>query len=180
MDRLLSTWNTLYVTDQSFMIEAVEQLNINPQLNATLIKSLQQITTKIQSQVGTNVHTLLFLETKLLSWYSTRNSINLGPEDLLVLLLLCQKTWRRDTLSESRAYASKSRSSTSREKTRSSSSETTDIGSRLSLSSSENESTGFHSSRENLLESLDQEDEWDLVEDMENAISYGIYVLVFR
>jgi hypothetical protein len=167
LDKLISTWTLLYSSDQSFLIEAVEQMNVNPQLNASLVKSLQQLVGKVQSQVGNNVHALLFMETKLLSWYSTRNSINLGSEDLLFILLLCQKSWRREGLSRYRSYWRKSASSASRSKTFSSSSEATEsAGGRFSGSSSENGSTGFHSSHEDLFESVeDASGEWDVVDE---------------
>lgn len=74
------------------MIEAVEQINVNPQINATLIKSLKDFSTKLQNQLNSSsVHALIFLETKLLSWYSCRGAIQLSSVDILFLTLLCQR-----------------------------------------------------------------------------------------
>lgn len=92
VDNLLTTWSKLYTSDQSFMIEAVEQINVNPHINATLIKSLKDFSTKLQNQLNSSsVHALIFMETKLLSWYSCRGAIQLSSVDILFLTLLCQR-----------------------------------------------------------------------------------------
>lgn len=72
LDQLLGTWGRLYLSDQSFLVEAVEQMLVNAQLSSALIKSLEQAATKVRSYGTDHVHAILFLETKLLSWYSTR------------------------------------------------------------------------------------------------------------
>lgn len=78
------------------MIEAVEQINVNPQINATIIKSLKDFSTKMQNHLGSSgVHALIFLDTKLLSWFSTRGAIQLNSVDLLFLTLLCQRVGGR-------------------------------------------------------------------------------------
>jgi len=169
VDRLISTWNTLYSSDQSFLIEAVEQMNLNPQLNASLIKALQQIASKIQSQFGNQVHVMLFMETKLLSWYSTRSAINLGSEDLLLILLLCQKTWRRGGLSKYRSFLKKTSTPTNKSFFSSSDLEFDErtTGIRSSLSSSENDSRGgAHTSHEDEdpdSTGLSDTGEWDII-----------------
>lgn len=159
LDSLLTTWSNLYNSDQSFMIEAVEQMIINSQLNASLIKSLQQISQKIQSQVGDHVHALLFLETKLLSWFSTRGSFHLNPEDILFLMLVCQKTWGRDTSTDTtseefyRTNSQRKGSSNLRFASNSSTeTDSSDTRTRTDSNDSQSESTDFHSSREGLFE----------------------------
>ncbi|OXA60249.1 Hermansky-Pudlak syndrome 1 protein homolog isoform X2 [Folsomia candida] len=92
LDNLLSSWNFLYNSDQAFMIEGISQVKVAQQLNTSLVNSLHAVAGKVQDEVGSSVHTMLFLETKLLSWYSTKNAVNLAPEDLLFLILLCHKT----------------------------------------------------------------------------------------
>ncbi|ODM97047.1 Hermansky-Pudlak syndrome 1 protein [Orchesella cincta] len=160
VDNLLTTWGKLYTSDQSFMIEAVEQLNVNPQINATLIKSLRDFSTKLQNQLGSNsVHALIFMETKLLSWYSTRGAIQLGSVDILFLTLLCQKICSASSGSgNSDAGQAGGRRRTRGNVSGSTASDSVDLG----TSSSETGSIGFHSSRENLFDegsSADDEQE---------------------
>lgn len=77
------------------MMEGINQVKVPPQLSSSLVSSLEGVAARVQGQLGSSLHTLLFLESKLLSWYSSKNAINLGPEDILFLILLCQKTKNR-------------------------------------------------------------------------------------
>lgn len=69
---LLDTWSNLADKDQGCLVEAVEQLTINAELNATVIKTLKDATTKIKSLTEySRVHALIFVDNKFLSLYST-------------------------------------------------------------------------------------------------------------
>jgi len=139
------------------MIEAVEQLNVNPQINATLIKSLRDFSTKMQNQLGSNsVHALIFMETKLLSWYSTRGAIQLSSVDILFLTLLCQKICSSASANNSGAGQTGVRKRT---RANVSGSTTTSDSVDLGTSSSETGSIGFHSSRENLFDEISSADD---------------------
>ncbi|CAG7718726.1 unnamed protein product [Allacma fusca] len=92
LNSLLKTWSALQSCDQSFLVEALEQVPVNPQYSTMLIKSLQQITAKVQTQ-NEYVQALLFMDTKLLSWYSSKGAFQMAPEDILVMIILLQKIW---------------------------------------------------------------------------------------
>ena len=99
LDSLLNTWAALHSCDQTFLIEALEQMTMTPQKSTALIKALQQISSKVQIQ-NEHVHALLFSDTKLLSWYSSKGAFQMTSEDILVLMILCQKTWPGQNLRE--------------------------------------------------------------------------------
>jgi len=92
LDSLIGTWEHLYATNECFILEAVEHVSLSPQGSTAAIKNLQQISSKLQSQVGNHVNTLLFVGSKLLSWTSTRGSLHLGAMDILFLIMLCRKS----------------------------------------------------------------------------------------
>jgi Second Longin domain of FUZ, MON1 and HPS1 len=128
-------------------------MTINPQMSTPLIKSLQQISGKVQTQ-NEHAHALLFLETKLLSWYSSKGAYQLAPEDILTLIILCQKTWPGPNLRSFQKkklipYSKSKDHSGGQRKNASSSSETE------SEDSDWTSTTGFQTSRENLFDDSD-------------------------
>ncbi|XP_035674370.1 Hermansky-Pudlak syndrome 1 protein homolog isoform X1 [Branchiostoma floridae] len=89
MSRLINTWAHLASTEQSFLVEAVERLNVNQALNETCINILEQALSKVRSGGDKHaVHALLLVNTKLLALYSSRNACELQAADILAITLV--------------------------------------------------------------------------------------------
>ncbi|KAF6200431.1 hypothetical protein GE061_006734 [Apolygus lucorum] len=95
VERLLDTWSTLASEDQGFLLEAIEQLTVNPELNSVAIKALSDATDRMKSMLDQpKSHALLFVENKFLALYSSKSVRELSAGDLLFLSLMsvwCQK-----------------------------------------------------------------------------------------
>lgn len=86
LSNLLDTWQNLYNTDQSIMVEAVEQLLVNLEVRNVAIKTLQLVTEKLkQDPHSQRSHALLFVKNKFLSLYSSRQAQDLCAADILFL-----------------------------------------------------------------------------------------------
>ncbi|KAI8499465.1 hybrid polyketide synthetase [Branchiostoma belcheri] len=93
MSRLINTWAHLASTEQSFLVEAVERLNVNQALNETCINMLEQALSKVRSGGDKHaVHALLLVNTKLLALYSSRNACELQAADILAITLVRSPT----------------------------------------------------------------------------------------
>ncbi|KAG8320508.1 hybrid polyketide synthetase [Homalodisca vitripennis] len=91
LSHLLDTWNQLADSDQACLVEAVEQLTVNPEVNATVIKSLREAANKLKSMVDySRSHALIFVENKFLSLYSSRDAEDLAAADILFLNILTE------------------------------------------------------------------------------------------
>ncbi|XP_064603916.1 BLOC-3 complex member HPS1-like [Liolophura sinensis] len=88
---LLNTWVDLYREEQSFLMEAVERLNVTQVVNESCIKSLETVMEKMTSAGDKHVqHALLLVNSKLLALYSSRNAVELQPSDVLAIIVLVQ------------------------------------------------------------------------------------------
>lgn len=71
LTRLLDTWLWLRDNDQSVLIEAVEQLSVNPELSAATLRALQDATDKLKSQLDhSKIHSMILVQNKFLSLFS--------------------------------------------------------------------------------------------------------------
>ncbi|XP_012268741.2 Hermansky-Pudlak syndrome 1 protein homolog isoform X1 [Athalia rosae] len=87
---LLDAWITLHGCEQSMLVEAVEQLSVNPDLASATLRALHDATDKLKTQSEfSNVHALVLVENKFLSLYSSKNSQDLSASDILLMMLLC-------------------------------------------------------------------------------------------
>ncbi|XP_046749645.1 uncharacterized protein LOC124413238 isoform X3 [Diprion similis] len=87
---LLDAWISLRGCEQSILVEAIEQLSVNPELASATLRALHDATDKLRTQSEfSNVHALVLVENKFLSLYSSKNSLDLSASDILLMMLLC-------------------------------------------------------------------------------------------
>nr|CAD7587257.1 unnamed protein product [Timema genevievae] len=91
LSRLLDTWVLLQDSDQAVLVEAVEQLMVNTDLSLTTLRTLQDATEKLKA--GTDcakIHTMVLVDNKFLSLYSSRSAQDLTASDTMFLSLLSE------------------------------------------------------------------------------------------
>ncbi|XP_033757582.1 Hermansky-Pudlak syndrome 1 protein homolog [Pecten maximus] len=89
---VISTYNKLVLEEQSFLVEAIERLQVNQTVNVKCMELLEAAINKIQkSGEKATLHALLIINSKLLSLYSDRNSAELQAADILSIILLVQQ-----------------------------------------------------------------------------------------
>ncbi|XP_021378394.1 Hermansky-Pudlak syndrome 1 protein homolog isoform X2 [Mizuhopecten yessoensis] len=94
---VLSTYTQLVMEEQSFLVEAVERLQVNQTVNVKCMELLESAINKIQkSGEKATHHALLVVNSKLLSLYSDRNSAELQAADTLSIILLVQQMFPND------------------------------------------------------------------------------------
>lgn len=70
--KLLDTWYRRIATDQSFLVEAVEQLRVPSKVSSTCLKILTESTEKIKSSLSVSqVHAFIMVDHRFLCLYST-------------------------------------------------------------------------------------------------------------
>lgn len=91
LTNLLDTWCVLSDRDQSFLVEAVEQLTVSAELSLTVIKTLRDAINKLKALLEhPRSHALIFVDNKFLSLYSSREADELAPADILFLNILTE------------------------------------------------------------------------------------------
>ncbi|XP_071827246.1 BLOC-3 complex member HPS1-like [Apostichopus japonicus] len=86
--RMLDTWVYLYHVEQSFLMEAVERLNVNQFLNGICIQLLEKALTS--SGDRHRVHALLLVKGKLLALFSSQNAADLSPSNILMITMITE------------------------------------------------------------------------------------------
>ncbi|XP_055935733.1 BLOC-3 complex member HPS1-like [Argiope bruennichi] len=89
---ILEKWRVLSAEQQTYLVEAMERLIVNPDITAMCINLLQEVLEKIRHthKDGTYSHAFLLVDTKLVALYSSRNAGQLPKETLLLLTLVVQ------------------------------------------------------------------------------------------
>ncbi|CAB3366142.1 Hypothetical predicted protein [Cloeon dipterum] len=91
LTKLIDTWVLLRDSEQAFLVEAVEQLSVNPEITMATLKALQDACDRLKAATDFNrIHALVFVENKFLSLYSSRGAQDLTPADILFLTLLTE------------------------------------------------------------------------------------------
>lgn len=94
---VLSTYNQLVMEEQSFLVEAIERLQVNQMVNVKCMEVLESAIQKIQkSGEKATHHALLMVNSKLLSLYSDRNATELQAADTLSIMLLVHQMFPND------------------------------------------------------------------------------------
>uniref|UniRef100_A0A182Q7R1 FUZ/MON1/HPS1 third Longin domain-containing protein n=1 Tax=Anopheles farauti TaxID=69004 RepID=A0A182Q7R1_9DIPT len=93
---LIATYRELYAVNQGVLMEAIEQLLVNVDVKNTVVDALQAATERLkQDPHSQRSHSLLFVGSKFLARYSSRQAQELAPVDMFFLNLLCQMHDRR-------------------------------------------------------------------------------------
>ncbi|XP_059484019.1 BLOC-3 complex member HPS1 [Neocloeon triangulifer] len=91
LTRMIDVWVLLRDSEQSFLVEAVEQLSVNPEITMATMKALQEACDRLKGATDFNrIHAAVFVENKFLSLYSSRGAQDLTPADILFLTLLTE------------------------------------------------------------------------------------------
>ncbi|XP_053659123.1 BLOC-3 complex member HPS1 [Anopheles marshallii] len=91
LTELIQTYRELYVVNQGVLMEAIEQLLVNVDVKNTVVTALQAATDRLkQDPHSQRSHSLLFVGSKFLARYSTRQAQELAAVDMFFLNLLCQ------------------------------------------------------------------------------------------
>ncbi|KFB44790.1 AGAP011210-PA-like protein [Anopheles sinensis] len=93
---LIDTYRALYATNQGVLMEAIEQLLVNADVKNTVVAALQAATDRLkQDPHSQRSHSMLFVGSKFLARYSSRQAQELAAVDMVFLNLLCQMLSRR-------------------------------------------------------------------------------------
>ncbi|XP_041477086.1 Hermansky-Pudlak syndrome 1 protein homolog [Lytechinus variegatus] len=88
---VLDSWCELYHREQSFLLEALETLEVNQTLNELCIGLLESVLLKFKSAGDKNAaHAMLITGAKLLQLYSSRNAPELHQSDVLLIVTLAR------------------------------------------------------------------------------------------
>lgn len=103
--KTFNKWRKLYDSDQTVLIEAVEQLLVNSDVRSQALNSLLAASDKLrQDPFLTKSHSILFIGNKFLSLYATRNVQNLSSADLLFLNIFYQALKEDEISSDLTSY----------------------------------------------------------------------------
>ncbi|XP_031563022.1 Hermansky-Pudlak syndrome 1 protein homolog [Actinia tenebrosa] len=94
LGELIDAWQSLYSQQQSFLVEAVERINVNQTLSEMAMNLLNTALSTVKNKSDQNaVHALLLVNTKLFALYSSRNSIELQAADILMITSIVQNVF---------------------------------------------------------------------------------------
>ncbi|XKL59651.1 hypothetical protein PGB90_000667 [Kerria lacca] len=86
---MVDTWYRLVNTEQSVLVEAIEQLRVDNNVATSCIKALTEATDKLKSSLTySQIHALILVNHRFLSLYSTRTASELLPCDIMFLSLV--------------------------------------------------------------------------------------------
>ncbi|CAG9856964.1 unnamed protein product [Phyllotreta striolata] len=89
-NNLIDSWSNLISHDQSMYVEVVEQLFINQELGTTALRVLRESVNKILTHMDCKkIHSLILVQNKILSLYSSQTAKELSPSDILFATILC-------------------------------------------------------------------------------------------
>ncbi|XP_058065061.1 BLOC-3 complex member HPS1 isoform X2 [Anopheles bellator] len=96
LTELIDTYRRLYVTNQGILMEAIEQLLVNVDVKNTVVAALNAATDRLkQDPHSQRSHSLLFVGSKFLALYSSKQAQDLAAVDMLFLNLLVQSLNQR-------------------------------------------------------------------------------------
>ncbi|KAK9875116.1 hypothetical protein WA026_005909 [Henosepilachna vigintioctopunctata] len=96
LKELLDSYYYLKENDQAVLLEAIEQLVLNPNLNTSLLQALKESVVSLITQIDCfKVHALLMAKNKFLSLYSSELAKELSPTDILFTTILTDFTSRK-------------------------------------------------------------------------------------
>ncbi|KAG1680512.1 Beta-TrCP [Nymphon striatum] len=99
LSSLVGKWEKLRLEDQPFLIEAIERVLVNRTLTSICIKLLEHVLEsmkKVISSPQSACHAFIVIGTKLLNFYSSRNSSSLSSSDILLLIILANTVHSQD------------------------------------------------------------------------------------
>ncbi|XP_065203084.1 uncharacterized protein HPS1 [Planococcus citri] len=89
ISRLLDVWYSRIATEQTYLVEAIEQLRVPSKVSSICLKALTESTEKIKSSVSVSqVHAFIMVDHRFLCLYSTRNAAELLLSDVTLLSLV--------------------------------------------------------------------------------------------
>lgn len=86
--QILNTWCHLYSTEETFLLEAVERLQVNPDLNCKCIGFLENAFLAMKSVDEEAIHSMLFVNSKLLSLFSDSLAPAVDISDTMMIILI--------------------------------------------------------------------------------------------
>ncbi|XP_039282991.1 Hermansky-Pudlak syndrome 1 protein homolog [Nilaparvata lugens] len=85
----LDNWHELRLREQSLLVEAVEQLAVNGDITTAALNALRSACASLKAALNySRSHCLVFVQEKLLALYTSRESDDLIPSDLIFLNIL--------------------------------------------------------------------------------------------
>ncbi|KAL3277184.1 hypothetical protein HHI36_012535 [Cryptolaemus montrouzieri] len=98
---LLDSYHNLRENDQAILLEAIEQLVLNPNLNTSVLQALKECVVSLITQIDCfKIHALIMVKNKFLSLYSSELAKELSPTDILFTTILTDSATKKSKISE--------------------------------------------------------------------------------
>ncbi|XP_044757484.1 Hermansky-Pudlak syndrome 1 protein homolog [Coccinella septempunctata] len=98
LSNLLDSYNDLRENDQAVLLEAIEQVVLNPNLNTSVIQALKESVVSLITQIDCfKIHALLAVKNKFLSLYSSELAKELSPTDILFSMILADSATKNSS-----------------------------------------------------------------------------------